>query len=221
MQLQASNMRKNFIIFGTGKHALLVLNEITMEYITDQIFFFNDKEKKNFLKIGNKKYPIFKSFSKLNKKMKKNSYFFIAVGSNSLRKKIYDETKKKLKSCKILTIISKKSNIDKNVKIGQGTIILKGVSINSNTKVGKFCIINTNSSIDHDNTLGNFMSTGPGVNTGGNVRINDLCQIGIGASIKDKVTIKKNTIIGGGAFVNKNCDSNSTYFGVPAKKIKT
>ena len=64
------------------------------------------------------------------------------------------------------------------------------------------------------------MSTGPGVNTGGNVRINDLCQIGIGASIKDKVTIKKNTIIGGGAFVNKNCDSNSTYFGVPAKKIK-
>ena len=53
-----------------------------------------------------------------------------------------------------------KSNIDKNVKIGQGTIILKGVSINSNTKVGKFCIINTNSSIDHDNTLGNFMSTG-------------------------------------------------------------
>ena len=75
-----------------------------------------------------------------------------------MRKKIYDETKKKLKSCKILTIISKKSNIDKNVKIGQGTIILKGVSINSNTKVGKFCIINTNSSIDHDNTLGNFMS---------------------------------------------------------------
>ena len=37
----------------------------------------------------------------------------------------------------------------------------------------------------------------------------------------EKVTIKKNTIIGGGAFVNKNCDSNSTYFGVPAKKIKT
>ena len=96
LQLQASNMRKNFIIFGTGKHALLVLNEITMEYITDQIFFFNDKEKKNLLKIGNKKYPIFKSFSKLNKKMKKNSYFFIAVGSNSLRKKIYDETKKKI-----------------------------------------------------------------------------------------------------------------------------
>ena len=64
------------------------------------------------------------------------------------------------------------------------------------------------------------MSTGPGVNTGGNVKINNLCQIGIGASIKDKVVIRKNTVVGGGAFVNKDCDSNSTYFGVPAKKIK-
>ena len=46
MQLQVSNMRKNFIIFGTGKHALLVLNEIISEYNVDQIFF-NDKEKNN------------------------------------------------------------------------------------------------------------------------------------------------------------------------------
>ena len=65
------------------------------------------------------------------------------------------------------------------------------------------------------------MSTGPGVNTGGNVKIINLCQIGIGASIKDKVVIiRKNTVAGGGAFVNKDCDSNSTYFGVLAKKIK-
>ena len=206
------------VIFGTGKHALLVLNEVISEYKFNQIFFFNNKEKKKYLKNGTKKYFIIKNFIEL--KLKKNSYYFIAVGSNSLRKKIYEETKKYLKSYKILTIISKKSNIDQNVKIGVGTIILKGVSINNNTKVGKFCIINTNSSIDHDNTLGNFMSTCPGVNTGGNVKINDLCQIGIGANIKDKVTIKKNTIIGGGAFVNKNCDGNSTYFGVPAKKIK-
>ena len=213
-------MSKSVIIFGTGKHAFLVLNELINEHDFDQIYFFNNKEKKNYLKNQNKKYLIFKSFSKLKNKVKKNSHYFIAVGSNSLRKKIYDEIKINLKNSKVLTIISKKSNIDSNVKIGQGTIILKGVSINSNTKIGKFCIINTNSSIDHDNTLGNFMSTGPGVNTGGNVKINNLCQIGIGASIKDKVVIRKNTVIGGGAFVNKDCDSNSTYFGVPAKKIK-
>ena len=188
-------MKKSIIIFGTGKHALMVLNEIIIEYDFNQIFFFNNKEKKSYLKSGNKRYPIFKSYSRLNSKIRKNSYYFIAVGSNLLRKKIYDEIKKKLKKIKVLTIISKKSNVDPNVKIGQGTIILKGVSINSNTKIGKFCIINTNSSIDHDNILGNFMSTGPGVNTGGNAKINDLCQIGIGASIKDKITIRKNTII--------------------------
>ena len=47
----------------------------------------------------------------------------------------------------------------------------------------------------------------------------DLICGGIGIVSKTKLRLK-NTIIGGGAFVNKNCDSNSTYFGVPAKKLK-
>ena len=79
-------MSKSVIIFGTGKHALLVLNELINEHDFDQIYFFNNKEKKLF-KNQNKKYLIFKSFSKLKNKVKKNSHYFIAVGSNSLRKK--------------------------------------------------------------------------------------------------------------------------------------
>ena len=69
-------MRKNFIIFGTGKHALLVLNEITTEYITDQIFFLMIKKKKICLKLETKNILYLKVFQKLNKKMKKKFIFF-------------------------------------------------------------------------------------------------------------------------------------------------
>ena len=64
-------MSKSVIIFGTGKHALLVLNELINEHDFDQIYFFNNKEKKNYLKNKNKKYFIFKNFSKLKNKVKK------------------------------------------------------------------------------------------------------------------------------------------------------
>ena len=56
--------------------------------------------------------------------------------------------------------------------------------------------------------------------TGGNVRIGELSFLGIGSTVKHNVTIGKNTIVGGQSFVCNNCESNSLYYGVPAKKIK-
>ena len=79
MQLQVSNMRKNFIIFGTGKHALLVLNEIISEYNADQIFFFNDKEKKIILKLEIKNILYLKLFLKLNNNIKKTHIFSLLL----------------------------------------------------------------------------------------------------------------------------------------------
>ena len=48
---------------------------------------------------------------------------------------------------------------------------------------------------------------------------NSLTHIGIGASINHNISIGKNVVIGGGSFINKNCKSNSIYFGVPGKFI--
>ena len=44
--------------------------------------------------------------------------------------------------------------------------------------------------------------------------------MGIGSTVLQKIHIKKNTVIGGHSLVNKNCISNSIYFGVPAKHIR-
>lgn len=50
--------------------------------------------------------------------------------------------------------------------------------------------------------------------------IEDGCWIGANCTILPGVTIHKGTIIGAGSLVNKDCDANSIYVGVPAKKIK-
>ena len=90
--------------------------------------------------------------------------------------------------------------------------------INVNAKIGSHCLINTGSIIEHDNIFEDFSSTGPGVNLGGNVKIGKKSFIGIGANIKHKITIGNNVVVGANSYVNKNCSSNSTYIGSPAKK---
>lgn len=55
----------------------------------------------------------------------------------------------------------------------------------------------------------------------GQIKISNNVFIGRGAVILKGVTIGENVVIGAGSIVTKNCDSNSVYAGVPAKKIKT
>ena len=85
---------------------------------------------------------------------------------------------------------------------------------------GNHCIINTSSSIDHDNFISNFVSIAPGVNTSGGVKIGEASHIGINSSIKQKVSIGKNVIIGAMTFVNQNCKNNLMIYGTPMRIIK-
>ena len=110
--------------------------------------------------------------------------------------------------------------MSKNIKIGEGSIIISGVIINTGTKIGKHCYINTGSIVEHDNYFEDFSSSGPGVVTGGNIKVGKGSYLGIGCVIKNKITIGSNTVIGGLSFVNKNCKNNSLFFGIPAKKIR-
>ena len=51
--------------------------------------------------------------------------------------------------------------------------------------------------------------------------IEDGCWIGGRCIILSGVTIGKGTIVGAGTVVTKDCDPNSVYVGVPARKIRT
>ena len=88
-------------------------------------------------------------------------------------------------------IISKKSIISKNVKIGIGTIIMNNVTINSNSIIGDNCIINTGSIIEHDCKIGSHAHIGPGSILNGGVIMGEQSFIGSGSVVKQKAIINK------------------------------
>lgn len=202
-----SKMKKNLVIIGKGNHSKVVLELIKEKKDLELILHFDGKD--------------FKKLNEIYKKNKKKIYCHIAIGSNYVRNRIYKKLIKDFPKIKFITLKSKKAIISEMSTIGDGSLIMPGVIINTKSKIGRNCIINTGSIIEHDNFFDDFSSCGPGVITGGNVKINKFSHLGIGSVVLNNCKIGLNTIIGANSTVTKNCKENATYVGSPVKKIKS
>ena len=144
---------------------------------------------------------------------------FIAIGDNSIRRKIYDKLRIKNISLNT-TLIHPNTTISKSSLIEEQTFLSAGVIINAQVKIGVGCIINTGAIIEHECSIGQFSHIAPGAVLAGNVSIGSGCMVGANAVIKQGVKVGDNVIIGAGAVVLKDVNSESTHVGNPAKEIQ-
>lgn len=208
---------KKIIIIGSRGHAKSVIDacEAQGEYfILGLVDDFREEE--NAHEGGHMILGKTKDIERLNKK--NTCSWFIAIGDNFQRKRIYNE----LAHLKLeyANIIHPFSAIAYGADMGTGIVVMAGAIINRGCRVGSQTIINTKASLDHDCTLGEYSSLAPGVSTGGYVNIGGLTAIGLGASIKNKINIGNNNVIGCGALVLKDIPDNTVSFGFPCKYIK-
>ena len=213
-------MLNKLIIIGSGGHSKVVINEVLKhnKFKIQKIIDIKNFGKK--IKVG-KKYLKIINYKKFDwSKINSQTFLFIAVGDNFLRKKIVNEIEKNNNKIKWATVVSFDSIISNEVKIKPGSLVVSGSIINPGTKIGAHCIINTRSSIDHDNFFDDCSSCAPGVVTGGNVKVGKYSFLGIRSTVINNIKIGSKTIIGANSLVNKNCLSNYIYYGRPAKKIK-
>ena len=109
--------------------------------------------------------------------------------------------------------------LDKNCIIGKGSIICAGVIMTSNIKIGYFSHININTTIGHDTITGSYFTTAPGVNISGNCVIGDSVFCGANSTIREKVKICDNVVLGLNAGVVKDITVSGVYTGTPCKKL--
>jgi len=214
--------KKNLVIFGSGFQAKVIFNSVVTNKKYKFLGFVDDKKiNSTVLTFNKKKYKIIDNLidCKNLKKIKKLNGV-IGIGSNFIRKKVFNKINKTRIKINWETIFFKNSNISENVKIGNGSVIMGNVFINNNSIIGSHCIINSGSLVEHDNSFSDFSSTGPGVITGGDVSVGDLTHLGMGSIILNGKKIYSNSVIGAGSLVTKNCKSYSVYYGLPARKIK-
>lgn len=141
--------------------------------------------------------------------------FFVAIGDNSIRKKVSEKLIVNFSSANIIhpsAIISPKATL-KNY----GIMISAGVIINPLALIEDGAICNTGCIIEHECEVGKYAHIGPGAILCGNVKVGECSFIGAGAVIKQGIVIGNNCMIGAGAVVVKNLTDNSLVKGVPAQ----
>ncbi len=112
------------------------------------------------------------------------------------------------------------------VEIGDGNVISEHVTIqrprdkSKFTAVGDNNIIMAHSHIGHDAKVCSNCEISTGTIIGGYALIKDGAKLKIGVTVRNRITIEKDVVVGMGAVVVKDTPKGSIVVGNPAKPIK-
>lgn len=109
---------------------------------------------------------------------------------------------------------------DNRVEIGDNTFINQRCIIRPGTTIGKNVSIGPSTMLITDTHSIGLSDRRAGESKFESIKIEDGCWIGARTTIIGGVNIGKGTIIAAGSVVNKNCEPNCLYAGIPAKLIK-
>ena len=200
------------ILIGYSGHAFVVYGIVTAE--GKKVTGYCDNEEKQYNPFS------LHYFGKENSAAAaaafKQTDFFIAVGNNTIRERIFHTLA--LNNCYPVNAIHPSAVIDAAAGIAtQGVMVAANVVINPLAKIGTGAICNTGCIIEHECVVGNFAHIAPGAVLCGNVKVGNNSFIGANAVIKQGVNIGNSVMVGAGAVVLKDVPDNNTVMGVPAQ----
>lgn len=210
---------KNIIIFGTGGQSIDILDalyEINLIAKTYNCLGFLDDDRSKLGKLICGK----RVLGAISEAQKFEDVVFVnGIGNseNFLSKRNIIQ-RSLVADSRFETIIHPTASVSAQSKIKQGAVIFQNVTICSNATVGKHVAILPNSVISHDVKIENYATIAGGVCISGHSVVGDSTYIGTNSSVRERITIGRECLIGMGSNVLANIEDGATYFGNPAKQ---
>lgn len=148
-----------------------------------------------------------------------SEYFFFVpmtgVKMNTIRKKIYEEGKKK--GYEFISYVSSKATTFGN-EIGENCFILEDNTIQPFTSIGDNVVLWSGNHIGHHGRIDSHVFFTSHVVMSGHCHIKERAWIGVNATIRDFTTVGEGCLIAMGSLITKSTEDGSFYLGTPAKK---
>lgn len=145
-------------------------------------------------------------------------YFINAIGSYkkpALRQSVFQRLNVPLN--RYQTLIHPLAYVSKSAKIGLGCIIYPNVTIGPSVDLGSQVLVLFGANISHDTKIGDFTIVAGGVQISGFCNIDENCYFGTGASLRERVRVGNEVVLGMGAVATKDLLEKGSYVGIPAK----
>ena len=210
-------MKQKLLIIGAGSVGKFIAYNLNQFIQSFEVIGFldDDASKHNTIIAG---FPVLGAVEKVQEFSEKGIAIVWGIAFPSIKKKLFDQYQNL--SFDFPNFIAKDAWVSEAVTFGKGCIVYPGTAINYETVIGDFVVINMNCSLGHNCSIQSFSSVAPGVNLGGNTKIGNCVEMGIGSSTVQGITIDDNAIIGGQAMVVSNISNADVVVGIPAKSIK-
>ena len=88
-------------------------------------------------------------------------------------------------------VVHPQAVVSDKAKLGAGSVVFAGAVVQVDAQLGEACIVNTNASVDHDCQLADGVHICPGAAVAGLVDVGECSWVGIGASIKQLVHLRR------------------------------
>ena len=214
------NKKKVIIIGGEGNGTVIasaVEDFIDKNGKWEILGYLNDFEKKGTI-INN--FPVLDKIGNIKKYNKKDCYFIYTLLS---AKKAFERKEKLMKlgieTKKFITFIHPTAAVSRYSKLGYGVVIMPNVVISPDVSIGNHTHVYANSLIGHDAVVKDFCFIANCASVGSKVLLEEGVHVGSNSSIIEGVTIGRWSLIGLGAVVIRNVESQTKVVGNPAKPI--
>ncbi|MBV5257546.1 transferase [Synechococcus moorigangaii CMS01] len=107
--------------------------------------------------------------------------------------------------------------VARDVIIEPGAVIMAMAAVNVGSRIGKHAIINTGACIDHDAIVDDFAHVAPRSVLSGDVRVGRNALVGVGATVRQGLSIGANATLGAGAVAVSDIAKGVTAKGNPAR----
>jgi len=121
---------------------------------------------------------------------------------------------------RLATFVHYSAYVAPNVKLGPGTVIMPNVSISPGAVFGKCCLVMVSAVVGHNTIIGNYCHFAAHSCTGAYLSIEDSVHIGLNASVREHLTLKRGSTLAMGALLLKDMQENEIWAGVPAKLLR-
>ena len=142
------------------------------------------------------------------------------VGSPSSHKERSRIFEKLDTDCAFPALIHPSAVISPSTTIGEGSVVFPHVSIGSDAYIGRHVMMLPGSVVSHHCHVGDFTCIAANVTVCGVCRIGKECYLGAGCSVRERVEVGEQSLIGMAACVLHDIPAQNSVAGNPARPLR-